>query len=82
MLSRLIRLEGKEVILKALEDPSGDRAKTVRNYINLMEANIYYNVSDIATKALEDYPDRGMVISELSNILAPRQARQPDPSPS
>jgi len=69
MLSRLIRLEGQGVILKALEDPSGDRTKTVRNYINLMEANIYYNVSDIGTKALEDYPDRGMVITELSNYI-------------
>jgi HEAT repeat protein len=69
MLSRLIRLEGQGVILKALEDPSGDRMKTVRNYINLMEANIYYNVSDIGTKALEDYPDRGMVITELSNYI-------------
>jgi HEAT repeat protein len=69
MLSKLIRLEGQEVILKALEDPSGDRTKTVRNYINLMEANIYYNVSDIGTKALEDYPDRGMVITELFNYI-------------
>jgi HEAT repeat protein len=68
MLSKLIRLEGKGVILKALEDPEGDKTKTLRNYIDLMEANIQ-NVSDIAVKALEDYPDRGMVISELSNYI-------------
>jgi HEAT repeat protein len=69
ILSSLIRLEGKGVVLKALQDPKGDNAKTLRNYINLMEANIY-NVSDIATKALVDYPDRGMVISELSNYIS------------
>ncbi len=69
ILSKLIRLEGKEVILKALEAPSGDNTKTVRNYIYLMEANIY-NVSDLAIKALEDHPDRGMVISELSNYIS------------
>jgi HEAT repeat protein len=69
ILSSLIRLEGKGVVLKALQDPKGDNAKTVRNYINFMEANIY-NVSDIATKALGDYPDRGMVISELSNYIS------------
>jgi HEAT repeat protein len=67
-LSRLISLEGKEVILKALEDPDGDNTKTIKNYIDLMEANIF-NVSDIAAKALVDYPDRGMVISELSNYI-------------
>jgi HEAT repeat protein len=67
-LSRLTSLEGKEVVLKAVEDPGGDNAKTLRNYIDLMEANIQ-NVSDIASKALEDYPDRGMVISELSNYI-------------
>jgi HEAT repeat protein len=70
MLSKLISLEGKEVILKALEDPSGDQTKTVRNYIHLMEANVYYNVSEIATKALEEYPDREMVISELSTYIS------------
>jgi HEAT repeat protein len=69
MLSRLISLEGKEVILKALEDPSGDHTRTVRNYIHLMEANIY-NVSDIATMALEEYRDRGVVISELSTYIS------------
>jgi HEAT repeat protein len=69
ILSKLIKLEGKEVVLKALEDPSGDRTKTVRNYIGLMESGIY-NVSDIAIKALEDYPDRGMVISELVNYIS------------
>jgi HEAT repeat protein len=68
MLLNLIRLEGKEVILRAIEDPEGDKTKTIRNYIYLMEANIQ-NVSDIAVKALEDYPDRGMVISGLSNYI-------------
>jgi HEAT repeat protein len=68
MLPRLINLEGKEVILKALEDPGGDRAQTIGNYIDLMETNIY-NVSDIATQALVDYPDRGVVISGLSNYI-------------
>jgi len=67
-LSSLIRLEGIEVVLKALEDPDRNDSKTLRNYINLMEANIY-NVSDIGTKALVDYPDRAMVISELSNYI-------------
>jgi HEAT repeat protein len=70
MLSRLISLEGKEVVLKALEDPSGERSRTVRNYINLMEANIYFNVSDIAARALEEYPDRGIVISELASYIS------------
>ncbi|MFB3887614.1 MAG: HEAT repeat domain-containing protein [Thermodesulfobacteriota bacterium] len=69
MLSKLISFEGREVVLKALEDLSGDHARTVRNYIHLMEANIYYNISDIATQALEDYPDRGTVISELSDYI-------------
>ena len=68
MLSRLIRLEGKEVILRATEDSEGDKAKALRNYMDLMEANIQ-NVSDIASKNLVDYPDRGMVISELSNYI-------------
>jgi HEAT repeat protein len=68
MLRKLISLEGKEVILRAMEDPEGNKAKTLRNYIDLMEANIQ-NVSDIAVKALEGYPDRGVVISELSNYI-------------
>lgn len=68
MLSKLIRLEGKEVILRATEDPEGNKTKTIRNYIDLMEANIQ-NVSDIAVKALEDYPDTGMVASELANYI-------------
>ena len=67
-LWKLISLEGEEVILRALEDPEGDKAKTLRNYIGLMEANIQ-NVSNIATKALADYPDRGMVISGLSSFI-------------
>jgi HEAT repeat protein len=67
-LWKLISLEGKEVILRAVEDPQGDKAKTLRNYIDLMEANIQ-NISDIGTKALVDYPDRGMVISELANYI-------------
>jgi len=78
MLSSLIRLEGKEVVLKPLEDPGGNDAKTLRNYIHLMEANIY-NVSDIGTKALVDYPDRGMVISEMSNHIR-TQTGTPVPS--
>jgi HEAT repeat protein len=75
---KLISLEGKEVILRAKEDPQGDKAKTLRNYIDLMEANIQ-NVSDIGTKALVDYPDRGMVISELSNYIS-TQTGTPGPS--
>jgi HEAT repeat protein len=67
-LRKLISLEGREVILRAIEDPEGDKTKTIRNYIDLMEADIQ-NVSNIAVKALEDYPDRGMVISELLNYI-------------
>ena len=68
MLSKLISSEGKEVILKAYEDPDGDNKKTIRNYIDLMEKSPS-RVSDIATKALENFPDRGMVISELSSYI-------------
>lgn len=78
MLSSLIRLEGNEVVLKTLEDPDRNDAKTLRNYINLMEVNIYH-VSDIGTKALVDYPDRAMVISELSNYIS-TQTGTPAPS--
>ena len=68
MLWKLISLEGRDVILKAIEDPQGDNAKTVRNYIELMEANIH-NVSDIAKKALTDYKDRALIFSELSTFI-------------
>jgi len=78
ILSSLIRLEGKGVVLKALQDPKGDNAKTLRNYINLMEANIY-NVSEIGRDALKDYPDRGAVITELSNYIS-AQTGTPTPS--
>jgi len=77
-LWKLISLEGREVILRAMEDPEGDKAKTLRNYIGLMEADIQ-NVSNIGTKALVDYPDRGMVISEMSNHIR-TQTGTPVPS--
>jgi HEAT repeat protein len=77
-LWKLISLEGKEVILRTMEDPEGDKAKTLRNYIDLMEANIQ-NVSDTGTKALLDYPDRAMVISELSSYIS-TQTGTPTPS--
>lgn len=73
MLWKLISLEGEDVVLKALEDPQGDSAKTLRNYIKLMEANIH-NVSEIAKKALKDYKDRTLVISELSVFIKSEDA--------
>jgi HEAT repeat protein len=67
-LWRLISQEGEEVILKALEDPNGDNAKTVGNYIKLMEANIT-NVSYIGRNALKNYKDRTLVVSELVKFI-------------
>lgn len=69
MLGKLISIGGNDIILKALEDPQGDNAETVDNYIKLMEANIFH-VSDITRKALKDYNDRNLVISELSVFIS------------
>lgn len=68
MLLQLISLEGDDVILHAIQDPEGNETQTVRNYIVLMEANIY-KVSDIAKKGLKDHRDRELVISELSSFI-------------
>lgn len=76
MLGKLISLSGGDSVLKAFEDPAGDKAKTVRNYISLMEARIH-NVNDLAKKALVDNKDRGLVISELSNYLKGEKKTQP-----
>ena len=73
MLRKLISIEGGDVILKSLEDPEGNKAKSVRNYIKLMEANIH-NLSDIAKKALTDYEGRTLVISELSAFIDNEEA--------
>lgn len=67
-LGRLISQEGIEVILKALEDHEGNNAKTVRNYIKLMEANIN-NVSYIGRNALKNHKDRTLVVSELLEFI-------------
>jgi len=77
MLSKLISLEGDDVILQAVKDPEGNEAQTVKNYIKLMEANVR-NVSDIAKKGLKEHKDRELLISELSSFIR-RVDRPRDP---
>jgi HEAT repeat protein len=64
MLSKVKYREGEGAILKAFEDPGKDETKTVRNYVDLIETNVLM-MSDLATKALENYRDKDLVIREL-----------------
>jgi HEAT repeat protein len=73
MLRKLASQEGDTVILRAFDDPGRDEAKTVRNYVDLMETNVLL-VSDLATKALENHKNKELVIRELN--AAPHSQRR------
>jgi HEAT repeat protein len=80
MLRQLISKEGDEVILRAFEDPGGDEANTVGNYIELMESNIH-RVSDIVKRRLKDPKDRRLVITEVGSFIRKNSGKKHGKAP-
>ncbi len=64
----LLLVLSKEDILKGFEDPEGDAAKTIRNYVKLMESSSS-ELRKIGAKGLKEYKNRALVIKELSTLI-------------
>ena len=72
---KILSILDESIILKSLKDPGGDNKRTVRNYIKLMMTPVSSPFRKLGEKALKDFKDRGLVITELSTLIEHREIK-------
>ncbi len=66
--ANMLPVFSEDIMLRGFENAKGDDAKTIGNYVKLLESN-YYGVSKFGIKGLKEFQDRKLVIKELSDLI-------------